>query len=231
VDGLFVTGTDTGVGKSVVAAAICAAVVARGERVAAFKPAVTGLDEPPGEWPPDHDLLAAVTNAGQSPEDVAPYRFGPAVSPDQAGERAGTALEPGRIVAAAAQAAASADVLVVEGVGGVLVPLAPTYLVRDLALELSLPMVVAARPGLGTINHTLLTVEALRAVGLEVVEIVLTPWRERASRLERANRRSLQRLTGVPVTGLLYTTSGSLAAAGETLVSTAVLTEAPLASA
>lgn len=229
--GLFVTGTDTGVGKSVVAAAICAALAARGERVAAFKPAVTGLDEPPGEWPPDHHLLAAVANAGQSPEDVAPYRFGPAVSPDQAAERAGTALEPERILAAAAQAAASGDVLVVEGVGGVLVPLAPTYLVRDLALELCLPMVVASRPGLGTINHTLLTVEALRAVGLEVVEIVLTPWRERSSRLERANRRSLERLTGVPVTALPFTSTESLAAAGDVLVSTAALTEALLASA
>ena len=59
--GLFVTGTDTGAGKSVVAAAICAALAARGERVAAFKPVVTGTDDPPGEWPPDHELLAAAT--------------------------------------------------------------------------------------------------------------------------------------------------------------------------
>ena len=229
--GLFVTGTDTGVGKSVVAAAICAAIGARGERVAAFKPAVTGLDEPPGEWPHDHRLLAAVANAGQSPEDVAPYRFGPAVSPHQAAERAGTALEPERILAAAARAAASADMLVVEGVGGVLVPLTTTYLVRDLAVELGLPMVVASRPGLGTINHTLLTVEALSAVGLEVVEIVLTPWRERPSALERANRSSLEGLSRAPVTALPYTAMESLGAAGEALVSTAAPTEALLSSA
>lgn len=229
--GLFVTGTDTGVGKSVLAAAICAALDARGERVAAFKPAVTGLDEPPGEWPPDHDLLASVANAGQSPEDVAPYRFAPPVSPHQAAERAGTALEPGRILAGAARAAASADVLVVEGVGGVMVPLTPTYLVRDLALELGLPMVVASRPGLGTINHTLLTVEALRAVGLEVVEIVLTPWRKRPTPLERDNRRSLERLSGAAVTALPYTSIESLAAAGDVLVSTAAPTEALLPSA
>jgi dethiobiotin synthetase len=229
VRGLFVTGTDTGVGKSVVAAAICASLVARGETVAAFKPAVTGLDEPPAEWPHDHNLLAAVANAGQSPEDVTPYRFGPAVSPDQAAERAGVAVEPERILAAAARAAASADVLVVEGVGGVLVPLAATYLIRDLALELTLPMVVASRPGLGTINHTLLTVEALCTVGLEVAEIVLTPWREPASRLERANRRSLERLSGLPVTGLPAAGSESLAAAGDVLVSTGALTRAGLA--
>jgi dethiobiotin synthetase len=222
VRGLFVTGTDTGVGKSVVAAAICAALAGRGERVAAFKPA---------EWPHDHHLLAAVANAGQSPEDVAPYRFGPAASPHQAAERAGTALEPRRILAAAAQAATSADVLVVEGVGGVLVPLTTTYLVRDLAVALGLPMVIASRPGLGTINHTLLTVEALRVVALEVVEIVLTPWRERPSPLERANRCSLEGLSRAPVTALPYTSIESLAAAGEVLLSTAAPTEALLASA
>ena len=229
--GLFVTGTDTGVGKSVVAAAICASLRDRGERVAAFKPAVTGLDEPPGEWPQDHRLLAAVANAGQTPEDVAPYRFGPAISPHHAAERAGTALEPGLIIAAAAQAAASADVLVVEGVGGVLVPLGPAYSVRDLAVELGLSMVVASRPGLGTINHTLLTLEALRAAVLEVTEIVLTPWPESPTRLERANRRSLERLSGVPVTAMPFTSPESLAAAGDVLVSTAARTEALPASA
>ena len=205
--------------------------MARGERVAAFKPAVTGVDEPPADWPPDHHLLAAVANAGQSPEEVAPYRFGPAVSPDQAAELAGVAVEPDRILSAAARAAASADVLVVEGVGGVLVPLSATYLVRDLAVELELPIVIASRPGLGTINHTLLTVEALRAVGLEVSEIVLTPWHEPATRLERANHRSLERLSGLAVTGLPYASTRSLAAAGEVLASTAAVAEAPLANA
>ena len=79
--GVFVTGTDTEVGKSVVAAAICAALAARGERVAAFKPAVTGLDQDPGELGRDHELLASVASAGQSAEDVAPHRFAPPVSP------------------------------------------------------------------------------------------------------------------------------------------------------
>ena len=79
--GIFVTGTDTEAGKSVVAASVCAALGARGYRVAAFKPVVTGLDEEPGEFGRDHELLASVATAGQSPEDVAPYRFGPPLSP------------------------------------------------------------------------------------------------------------------------------------------------------
>src|SRR3954453_12521380 len=107
--GVFVTGTDTGVGKSVVAGAIAAAAAARGIGVAAYKPVVTGLDEPTGEWPRDHELLASVANAGQSPEDVAPYMFGPAVSPHLAAELAGASVDPGRLVEAARAQAERAD--------------------------------------------------------------------------------------------------------------------------
>ena len=93
--GCFVTGTDTGVGKTVVAAAIAAALSARGERVAAFKPVVTGLDDPRDpDWPPDHELLAAA--AGTTPEAVAPLRFGPPVSPHLAAELEGVTDRAGR---------------------------------------------------------------------------------------------------------------------------------------
>ena len=94
--GLFVTGTDTGVGKTVVAACDRARRCARaGERVAAFKPVVTGLDEPADpDWPPDHELLAAA--AGMRAGDVAPHRFGPPVSPHLAAELAGDAARPAR---------------------------------------------------------------------------------------------------------------------------------------
>src|SRR4051794_6610171 len=128
--GVFVTGTDTEVGKTVVAAAICAAAVESGISVAAVKPAGTGLDEPPGDWPRDHELLARAASAGQAPEDVAPYRFEPAVSPHLAARLAGETVDPERLVALAHAQAERADTLVVEGVGGLLVPLADEYLVR-----------------------------------------------------------------------------------------------------
>ena len=195
--GLFVTGTDTGVGKSVLAATICAGLAAQGLRVAAFKPVVTGLDDPPGEWPPDHELLASVT--GQDASAVAPWQFGPPASPHLAAEMAGTALEPPELLAAARRAGAWADALVCEGVGGLMVPITPGYLVRDLALDMRMPLVVAARPGLGTINHTLLTLEAARAAGLEPLAVVMTPWPEEPSRLEGSNRETVERLGGVPV--------------------------------
>ena len=217
--GLFVTGTDTGVGKTVVAAAVCAALRARGESVAAWKPVVTGLDEAPeGGWPADHELLASVT--GARPSDVAPFAFGPAVSPHLAAELAGEAIEPAALVACARAAAGPAEVLVAEGVGGLLVPLTLGYSVRDLARELALPLVVAARPGLGTINHTLLTLEAARAVGLDVAGVVLTPWPEAPGVLESSNKDSIQRLGGVEVSTLPVVPEPSpadLATAGATL--------------
>ena len=175
--------------------AICAALAARGERVAAFKPVVTGLGEPSGEWPPDHELLARAAGGDQTPEDVAPYRFDPPVSPHLAAELAGETIEPARMLQTAR--AAPERLLVAEGVGGLLVPLTPGYMVRDLAVDLGLPLVIAARTGLGTINHTLLTVEAARAAGLRVAGVVLTPWPARPGAVERSNRVTIERLGGV----------------------------------
>lgn len=213
--GVFVTGTDTGAGKSVVAAAICAALAARGRSVAAFKPVVTGLDEDPSDWPPDHELLAGAT--GQAPAEVAPYTFGPPASPHWAAELDGTAIAPPRLVAAAHAAGARAEALVCEGVGGLLVPLTTGYSVRDLAVDLGLPVVVAARTGLGTISHTLLTVEAARAAGLAVAGIVMTPWPGEPEPIELSNRETVERLSGVAVSGLPDTTPASLARAGADL--------------
>src|SRR3954452_25145218 len=117
--GVFDAGTDTGVGKTILAGAICAGLAARGERVAAFKPAVTGLDEePPEGWARDHELLASVASAGQSAEDVAPHRSGPPVSPHYAAELAGDEIEPTDLLAEGRDAGEHADALVCEGVGG-----------------------------------------------------------------------------------------------------------------
>jgi dethiobiotin synthetase len=215
VRGLFVTGTDTGVGKSVLAAAICAGLAARGLRVAAFKPVVTGLDDPPGEWPPDHELLASVT--GQDPAAVSPWQFGLPASPHLAAELDGALLEPAELHAAARRAGAYADALVCEGVGGLMVPITPGYLVRDFALDMRMPLVVASRPGLGTINHTLLTLEGARAAGLDPIGVVMTPWPSDPSRIEQSNRETVERLGGVPVETLPECTPSSLGEAAASL--------------
>jgi dethiobiotin synthetase len=203
--GLFVTGTGTDVGKTVLSAALLAAMAAAGERVRAHKPVVTGLeDRSQSGWPHDHELLASV--AGMRPEEVAPLRYGPAVSPHLAARLAGEAIDPAALVAyarvAAKAAAGKEETLIVEGVGGLLVPLADDLTVRDLAVALGLPLLIAAGPELGTINHTLLTLEAARAAGLDVHAVVLTPWPEHPSELERSNRATIARLGNVEVVGL-----------------------------
>ncbi len=96
-----------------------------------------------------------------------------------------------RLVEAARRAARGVDVLVAEGVGGFLVPLTRDYLVRDFAVDLGLPVVIVASPGLGTINHTLLTIEAVRGAGLEVRAVVFTPWPEDPDTMERSNRETI----------------------------------------
>ena len=189
--GVFVTGTGTGVGKTVAAAVIAQGLARAGLDVAVFKPAVTGLDER-GEA--DHELLRRAAGSRQSDEQIAPYHYGPPASPHLAASLAGETIDPERLLEAACAAAGEADALVCEGVGGLLVPLAPGYTVRHLAVDLALPVAIAASPGLGTINHTLLTLEAARAVGLTVDAVVLTPWPQRPSRIEESNRETIASL-------------------------------------
>lgn len=198
-DGFFVTGTGTEVGKTMVAAVLARTLAAEGKRVKVFKPAVTGLDDlGPGEAA-DHGLLRSAAGSGQADEEIAPYRYGPAASPHLAAAQAGERIDPERLRATAARAAADADAVVCEGVGGLLVPLSDGYLVRDLAVDLGYRLVIAAAPGLGTINHTLLTLGAARGGGLEVAAVVLTPWPEQPSEVERSNQDTIVALGEVSV--------------------------------
>ncbi|HET7510798.1 MAG TPA: dethiobiotin synthase [Solirubrobacterales bacterium] len=194
--GIFVTGTGTEVGKTVVAATIAHTLAGEGQRVHIFKPAVTGLDE---GVETDHALLRRASGSDQSDEEIAPYRYGPPASPHLAAALAGEEIDPDRLRQTAQAAAEEADVLVCEGVGGLLVPLSHTYLVRDLAVDLGYPLVVVASPGLGTINHTLLTVEAARAASLHVAAIVLNPWPEQPSEIESNNRKTIAALADLSV--------------------------------
>lgn len=239
--GLFVTGTGTGVGKTAVSAALIAAMAAAGERVRAHKPVVTGLDEQlspptPDGWPADHELLARV--ADMAPEQVAPLRYGPAVSPHLAARLADETIDPDELVARAREATPQSDAgrpaagagrgstdaqpttVVIEGVGGLLVPLSDGLTVRDLAAALGLPVLIAALPGLGTINHTLLTVEAARAAGLDVRAVVLTPWPAAPGELELSNRATIEQLGELEVAHLRRIAEPdrtALAQAGEAL--------------
>jgi dethiobiotin synthetase len=226
VRGLFVTATDTGVGKTILCAALLAAMAADGEDVRAYKPAVTGLEDQAevaagGRWPADHELLAAV--AGMEPDEVSPLRFGAAASPHLAAQLEGRRIEPAQLLDAAHHLAGPQTqerTLIVEGVGGLLVPLAEDYTICELATALALPVVIAARPGLGTINHSLLTLGHARGAGLDVRAVVLTPWPREPSILERSNRETIARLGRTEVLTLASIDGPdqrALARAGESL--------------
>ena len=159
--GYFVTATDTGVGKTFITAALATALRAHGRDVALFKPVQSGAtaDDPSG----DAVLLGA---------DCV-YGFAASLAPLVAARAEGRTIELEPILARARELAHEHELLLVEGAGGLLVPLADKLDLADLAVALGLPLVVVARAGLGTVNHTLLTIEAARARGLELAGVVL----------------------------------------------------------
>jgi dethiobiotin synthetase len=212
--GCFVTATDTGVGKTILAGALVASLRTRGVPVSVRKPVLTGTDEAEPGVPLDHELLASLS--GEQPEAVSAARYGPAVSPHLAAELAGDAID----VTALIDDVRAAGPVIVEGIGGLLVPLAESWDVRRLARELGLGVVIAARPGLGTINHTLLTLEAARSAGLDLRAVVLTPWPAAPGPVERSNRATIARIGEVEVATLAMLdeiTAATLAGAGASL--------------
>jgi adenosylmethionine---8-amino-7-oxononanoate aminotransferase len=197
IRGILVTGTDTGVGKTLVAAALARALRRRGIDAGVMKPAATGV--PPDD---DADLLRAAAGSDDPPALVSPLRFREPLAPAVAADREGRTPDPAAIRAAFEVLAARHDVVVVEGVGGLLVPVAWGYTVADMARDLGLPLLVVARAGLGTLNHAALTVEAARARGLPVLGVVLNRTEAAApGPAEETNPAALERLCGVRVLG------------------------------
>jgi dethiobiotin synthetase len=168
--GLFVTATDTGVGKTEVACALVANARAAGLDAVGMKPAQSG--HVPGE-PSDAERLCAAAGGVEPLEAICPYSFAAPLAPAVAARVEGREVSLARVLAAARALSARHAALVVEGAGGLLVPLTPRETYADLAVALGLPVLVVARAGLGTVNHVALTVEALRRRGLLLHGIVL----------------------------------------------------------
>ncbi|MGH8428095.1 MAG: dethiobiotin synthase [Gammaproteobacteria bacterium] len=166
MNGCFVTGTDTEIGKTVVAAGIVHAFVEHGLRTAVMKPVASGGHETEeGLRNEDAECLIATSNVVADYVEVNPYCFAPPIAPHIAAAETGIAMELETILRAAHSLAARADVLVVEGVGGWRVPLAPDFDVPALAAALGLPVVLVVGLRLGCLNHALLSAESIRAAG------------------------------------------------------------------
>jgi dethiobiotin synthetase len=196
----MITGTDTGVGKTVTTAAIACTLSAAGRSVAVFKPVETGVG-PTDRG--DADFVLSVLNSGQSRASACPYRFRGPAAPLVAAAAERAAVDPSRLRASFVALRAQYDIVLVEGAGGLLVPIAPDFDMANLALLLDLPLVVVARPGLGTINHTLLTLEAARSRGIEVLGVVLCGWRPADDLATLTNPGLLAHLGRVPLLGVL----------------------------
>jgi dethiobiotin synthetase len=194
--GLFVTGTDTGVGKTEVSCALVAAARAGGLDLAAMKPAESGVG--PGEAS-DSERLRAAAGGLDDPALVCPYRFAAPLAPAVAARLAGVEVRLEVVLDAARTLAARHAALLVEGAGGLLVPLTERETYADLAVALGLPVLVVARAGLGTVNHTALTVEALRARRLRVAGVILNRTGPVDDPSVPHNAAEVTRLTGVPV--------------------------------
>ena len=203
IQGIFITGTDTGVGKTYVGAGLAAALREQGIDVGVMKPAETGCMFRNGVLVP-RDALKLI-QAGGVDDPLAlvnPYRFRDALAPAVAAARTGKRIEIRRIVSAFRTLARKHAYMVVEGAGGIMVPLTTNRYYLDLARVLDLPVLVVARPGLGTINHSLLTVMALRSRGLRIAGIVINHHSKKVPGLaERTVPPVIERLSGVPVIG------------------------------
>lgn len=212
---LFVTGTDTGVGKTYASAAICAEAMNEGLRVRYVKPIQTGVIDAahadaalvlklvqqlaPGQ------PRAPLPRVGDDEPTTSAFtahellRFAPPLAPAVAAALAARPIHIGRLVRSTHKLAQTCDLLVVEGAGGLLVPIGAEDTMAELAHRIGGGLVIVARPGLGTLNHTLLTVEAANARKLRIDRIVLTPWDDGAGTLEQENLRILRARTHVRV--------------------------------
>jgi len=164
--GVFVTGTDTGVGKSLLSAALLALYAEQGLRAVGMKPVAAGCE--PGALNEDVAMLRAASNIEVPVELMNPYSFAPAIAPHIAAQQSGIRIEIGRIADSYAQLAGMSDAVVVEGAGGFLVPLNERQTLADLASALRLPVVLVVGIRLGCLNHALLSAEAIRARGLKL---------------------------------------------------------------
>ena len=198
---IFVTGTDTGVGKTFVATALCREGVRRGWSVLGHKPIETGCALVDGKATPA-DALALVEAAGgwqKTDEAICQYRFEPPVAPLAAATLANVRIDLVKVVSAIHRLAAARDLAIVEGAGGWRVPITPTDDMGGLACRLGWPVLIVARAGLGTINHSLLTVEAVEYDGCEVWGIALSVLPTDDRDFARENRDEIARRAGCPV--------------------------------
>ncbi|RME65716.1 MAG: dethiobiotin synthase [Nitrospirae bacterium] len=201
--GYFITGTDTGVGKTLVAAALIRFLKHKGYSVCPLKPAETGCIQRDGTLlPQDGQILLEASEAEVSIKDVVPFRYKAPLAPMVASEQEGRPFSVTRFLKLYEELKDRFDYIIMEGAGGVMVPLTRDLLTIDLIDMVALPAVVVASNKLGVINHTLMTVEVLKRRGIPIAGVILNnPVQAPDDLSKKTNRLSLERLLPVPVLG------------------------------
>lgn len=203
-NGIFVTGTDTGVGKTLVAGGIAAALREKGVNVGVMKPVETGCVRKDGHLIPEDALfLKEMAGCRDEMELINPYAFEEALTPALAAERAGVEIDLKRIKSALTALLERHEVVLIEGAGGLLVPLWKDKLMADLAKEPGLPLLIVARASLGTINHTLLSLYYARREDIPVLGLVINSTLPAMGLAESLNNEALQRWGRVPLLGTI----------------------------
>ena len=210
--GIFVTGTDTGVGKTVVSAALAWALKGSGKRLAIIKPVQTGTNS---GGLMDIEFTQSVIKTNYPVDAICPYRFSLPLAPSVASRLAGEQIDLKKINSAFQNLSSNHDVVIVEGAGGLLVPITDNYLMSDMARDLGLHLIIVARPDLGTLNHTLLTTESARHRGLKILGIVINKFPLTPGIAERTNLGLILEMTGVPIVGVIPFSPGICVARGE----------------
>lgn len=204
--GIFITGTDTGVGKTVFSAALARLLANKGLNVGVMKPVTSGCSERDGQLvSADAELLAWGARVAMN-QEIAPYLLREPIAPSAAAEMEQVKIEFSRILAAYHRLSEEHDFVIVEGAGGLMVPLAGGLLVADLVKLLDLPLLVVARPDLGTVNHTILTCFVARELGLEVKGTVINNYPASPDRAAATAPHLIDSLAGVPLLARLPAT-------------------------
>src|SRR5262245_22449854 len=202
--GIFITGTDTGVGKTVFACGLAALLKESGYKVGVVKPAETGCGQDDGKLVPQDAVALQDASGCIAPlVKICPYQFREPLAPSVAAEREGTRIDIERLMNVYNEINAGHDITIVEGAGGLLVPLLPSYTYAEFAKVLKLPLIIIAANKLGMINHLLLTLEHASCKGLNVLGYVLNLIESQPSLAAETNREAVVSLTGVSCLGEL----------------------------
>jgi dethiobiotin synthetase len=215
---IFITGTDTGVGKTFFSCGLAALLKADGYRVGVMKPAETGCVEKDGQlFPDDAWRLKQASGCAEAIDTICPYRLPEPLAPSIAAERAGVEFDVDHLLDVCRDISAKHDITLVEGSGGLMVPLVPSFTFADFARVAKLPIIVVAANKLGVINHLLLTLEHAGCKGLRTLGYVLNQLSREIALAAESNREVLAGMTGVPCLGELPFVREPVTFSGETL--------------